>query len=113
MRLLYEYSTQSNWERERLDYEVLLEPTKCHFGGVRWWFLCPMMKDTARCGRRCGVLYFAGRYAGCRLCYDLTYESCQESHKFDLLAGKMNPYSISRLLKRARKEARSGKVLNA
>jgi len=35
-----------------------------------------------------GVLYLA-KYAGCRHCYDLTYESCQESHKFDSLAQRM------------------------
>jgi hypothetical protein len=26
-----------------------------------------------------------GRYFGCRRCYDLTYTSCQESHKYDKL----------------------------
>jgi hypothetical protein len=26
-----------------------------------------------------------GRYFGCRRCYDLTYRSCQESHKYDSL----------------------------
>jgi hypothetical protein len=32
-----------------------------------------------------GKLYLppGGRYYGCRHCYDLTYTSCQESHKYD------------------------------
>jgi hypothetical protein len=24
-----------------------------------------------------------GKFFGCRQCYDLTYESCQRSHKYD------------------------------
>ena len=36
------------------------------------------------CGRRVGKLYLppGGRYYGCRYCHELTYTSCQESHKY-------------------------------
>lgn len=41
------------------------------FGGVRWWWLCPV------CGRRVADLYIAER-AACRHCHRLTYGSIQE-----------------------------------
>lgn len=46
---------------------ILLEATRPHFGGKRWWFRCPA------CDRRCGVLYVKDGIA-CRECFDLTYE---------------------------------------
>ena len=54
-------------------------------GGVRWWFLCTLTCDGRYCGRRVGKLYLppGGRYYGCRHCYDLTYKSCQLSHKYE------------------------------
>ena len=48
-----------------------LERTPCHFGGERVWFLCPT------CYRRCAKLYL-GRQVGCRVCFDLAYESQRE-----------------------------------
>ena len=51
---------------------VYLHSTPLHFGGVRWWFSCP------RCWRRCAKLYLRGSLFGCRVCLNLTYESCQE-----------------------------------
>lgn len=83
MRLSYTYD-----KTENMDYTVRLVSTPCHFGGVRWWFLCPLYRNGISCNRRVGVLYL-GKYAGCRHCYDLTYESCQESHKYDFLTQKM------------------------
>ena len=68
-----------------MELPVSLTRTYPHFGGVRWWFTCPLILDGERCGRRAGKLYLppgAGHF-GCRHCHDLTYRSCQESHKFD------------------------------
>ncbi len=59
-------------------YEVRIVSTPCNFGGRRHWFLCPQ-RD---CGRRVRILYqppFADRF-GCRQCFDLTYQTCRESH---------------------------------
>jgi hypothetical protein len=56
---------------------VWLTATRPHFGGRRWWFLCPA------CGRRAGKLYLPPneqRFA-CRLCHGLTYKSSQTAHK--------------------------------
>ena len=70
-----------------MDYWVDLETTPCNFGGQRWWFLCPLTRNGRPCRRRCGKLYSppGNLYFGCRRCNDLTYRSCQESHKFDSL----------------------------
>jgi hypothetical protein len=52
---------------------VYLHPTPLNFGGVRWWFCCP------GCRRRCAKLYLPRASAfRCRLCHDLSYQSCQE-----------------------------------
>ncbi len=49
------------------------------------------MKGNVPCGRRCGKLYLppGGRDFGCWTCYDLTYTSCQESHKHDRWAAML------------------------
>lgn len=64
---------------------VGLEDTTTNFGGKRWWFTCPLQRFGLPCNRRCGKLYLprGARYFGCRKCYDLTYRSSQEAHKFD------------------------------
>ena len=53
------------------------QSTRCHFGGVRHWFVCPILVDGRACGRRCRCLYLAGNaeYFGCRECLLLTYQS--------------------------------------
>ena len=70
---------------EQADYHVRLTTTRPRFGGLRWWFLCPLSLNGRTCGRRVAKLYLPprDRYFGCRHCHDLTYTSCQESHKFD------------------------------
>ncbi len=48
-----------------------------------------------------GKLYYppGGIYFGCRQCYKLTYESCQESHKYDGLWRSMGfDPTVGRLL---------------
>ena len=77
---LYYTITQTGFE---VDYKILLQTTRPNFGGVRWWFTCPLVVNDRHCGRRARKLYLppGGRYFGCRHCYDLTYKSCQESDK--------------------------------
>jgi hypothetical protein len=64
-----------------VDYHVRLAVTRPHFGGCRWWFLCPLIVNDRPCGRRVAKLYLRGKYFGCRHCHDLTYTSCQEHNK--------------------------------
>ena len=64
---------------ETVESVIFLIPTYPHFGGVRWWLSCPS------CGGRSGKLYLPtphGEFA-CRLCHDLTYESCLRSKASD------------------------------
>jgi hypothetical protein len=76
---------------DELDYRVGLVATRPRFGGLRWWFICPLSVNGQECDRRVRKLYLppGGRYFGCRHCHELTYTSCQESHKYDGLYGLM------------------------
>lgn len=76
------YTRTSYWdgEKEDFDYMIRLTTTPCYFGGYRYWFICPLTKNGIYCGRRVGVLYLAGDWFGCRECYDLAYDSQQETH---------------------------------
>jgi hypothetical protein len=83
----FNYTQTDNYTKEKtnLDYKARLESTPCNYGGQRWWFVCPLIINGRICNRRVGVLYLDGKYFGCRHCYNLTYESSKESHKFDRL----------------------------
>ncbi len=64
-------------EEEGMEYVVELQPSEPHFGGRRWWFLCPF------CCERKGKLYLRLKGLACRRCGDLTYTSCKEAHQGD------------------------------
>jgi YHS domain-containing protein len=66
-------------QRIPVSQNIPLVTTKLHSGGKRYWFSCP------NCRRRVGRIHLphGKSYFFCRRCYDLTYMSCQESHKFD------------------------------
>lgn len=68
-------------------YSLRLSTTKLPWGGKRWWLHCPLLRDGVACEARGSKLYLppGGRYFGCRKCFGLTYESCQDSHRFDKL----------------------------
>jgi hypothetical protein len=95
VRLWYSWVSTSKQAQESADYRVQLTATRPRFGGLRWWFICPLVVNGRPCNRRFGTLHLPpqARYFGCRHCYNLTYTSCQESHKDDRhyrwLAGKM------------------------
>lgn len=102
------YYTHTSFEKEEteLDYKVQLVTTPCNFGGVRYWFICPLWIDGRQCGRRVAKLYLppGGKYFGCRHCYNLTYKSCQDSHKFDRLyslIAKSVPGTTPKMVKQA------------
>jgi hypothetical protein len=63
--------------REHLDYPVFLETTQPQFGGVRWWFCCPL------CRRRLQKLFLPPRASrfGCRHCHNLSYATRNQSPK--------------------------------
>jgi hypothetical protein len=82
------YSMADFWSGEELeiDDKIHLATTSPHFGGLRWWFVCP------RSGRRVRKLYLplGGRHFWSRRAYRLRYASQRET-KYD------------RALRRARK----------
>ena len=53
------------------DLDIELAISKTRFGGVRYWFKCPI------CNRRAGIIYVhpVSRIVGCRLCLKLDYRS--------------------------------------
>jgi hypothetical protein len=72
---LHYTTTRWDGERRESDYWISLTTTSQHFGGRRWWFVCP------RTGRRADKLYlpngaftFAARQA-----YRLAYRSQREA----------------------------------
>ena len=76
------YYTVTPWAGDPVDYDykIALVSTMPNYGGLRWWFVCPLVTGGRACMRRVGKLYMppGGRYYGCRHCYRLTYESAQE-----------------------------------
>ena len=74
---------------------IPLLTTQLPSGGKRYWFSCP------NCRRRVGRVHLPHgmSYFLCRRCYDLTYMSCQESHKFDWFFAEIGvPPSVGRRL---------------
>jgi hypothetical protein len=76
---------------EPVDYKVRLVSTRPHYGGLRWWFICPLVRRDGGPPRRVAKLYLppGGRYFGSRVGHGLTYLSCQESGKFNALFGRI------------------------
>lgn len=50
-----------------LDLRIYIDQTPCHYGGFRYWFICPSY------GRRCGKVYSGKLGLECRECCDLNY----------------------------------------
>ena len=85
-RLRLHYTTSRGGKEEQAtDFWIDLTSMSTPWGTRRWFFQCPLVTAGRHCGRRVGKLYLppGGRYFGCRHCYDLTYTSCRESHRFD------------------------------
>jgi hypothetical protein len=64
----------ANDDDEPITYDVGLQWTRPHFGGIRWWFVCPREQD------RCGKLFLpnGGRRFLSRKGYRLDYQSQRE-----------------------------------
>jgi len=67
--------TDRNGNKTDYNYTVSLLKTPCNFGGIRYWFACPV------CFTRVGSLYLPPSqiYFCCRGCHNLTYNSRNES----------------------------------
>ena len=84
---------------EAVDYRIDLQTTRPHFGGLRWWFTCPLVRADRPCRRRCEKLYLApgGTYYGCRKCY-VSY-ACQREDRADRMLRKANKIRFATRLK--------------
>jgi hypothetical protein len=72
--LSYRHRRHDLEEWQSVEYPVLLDWTRCNYGGERAWFRCP----ARGCGRRVAVLW-GGEIFACRQCHNLAYESQNET----------------------------------
>ena len=83
--LVLTYTATIREEKYPIEEEICIIKTPAYYGNYRYWISCPL------CGRtdKLCKMYLppGGKYFGCRRCYSLTYESCNESHKFDKIIG--------------------------
>lgn len=80
LRLRYSVTPYGGAPRS-LDYQVALVTTRPHFGGLRWWFLCPTSKSRVRkLYLHASCDYFLSRQA-----LGLTYTSCREDEMYRAL----------------------------
>jgi hypothetical protein len=90
LQLSYRW-TRAGEAGEDVELPIRLETTPLHFGGCRWWGICPLIVSGVACNRRSGKLYLppGAKYFGCRECHDLTYRSCQEAHQAERVFGRL------------------------
>jgi hypothetical protein len=71
LRLRYSMTEYSTGEELEIDDQIYLAATRPHFGGLRWWFVCPHLN------RRVRKLYLprGGRHFWSRRAYELAYAS--------------------------------------
>lgn len=99
VRFQYIQTDSQTREKTEFDYKADLTTTPCNYGGVRYWFVCPLIVNGRPCGRRVANLYLppGGKYFGCRHCYDLTYRSCKEHDKRVDRLRRLPPQELLRL----------------
>lgn len=108
LRFMYTITENDTCEKKEYNYITPVVSTPCHFGGRRWWFICPLSLNGRACRRRCRIVYLpsdAG-YFGCRECYQLTYESRQR-HREAFYEGFEKPYMAAKAVREALAKTRS------
>jgi hypothetical protein len=88
VQLSYSWVWAGDGKPDFADYRVGLLTTPMRFGGVRWWFVCPLTVAGRTCGRRVAKLHLpsGSRWFGCRDCHQLSYRSRQEGYRERSLA---------------------------
>jgi len=82
INLRYTHTDRWSEQRECMDYNIEFTTSPCKYGGVRYWFLCPLSKNGQYCGRRVGVIYSIGKWFGCRYCGNIVYASQMRGGKY-------------------------------
>ena len=72
--LSYRHRRNDFGEWQNFEYRILLDWTRCNYGGERASFLCP----ARGCGRRVAILW-GGAIFACRRRHNLAYESQNET----------------------------------
>lgn len=98
---LHYFQVTENGERKMLRYPVRMQKSACHYGGERWWFICPSLANGRCGGRRVAKLYLApsSSYFACRHCHNLTYRSSQESDKSIAILKQMETAALWEAMK--------------
>jgi len=83
LRIFYTQTDYFTKEKKEYDYKIPIITTSCNYGGIRYWFKCPLTVNGNYCGKMVGKIYLPplGSYFGCRTCHNLTYRSSQEHDK--------------------------------
>jgi hypothetical protein len=81
LRIRYTINDCDTNKKKDFDYEIPIVATPCHYGGERYWFICPWYKNNKYCGNRISILYKNGDYFACRHCSNLTYKSRNINHR--------------------------------
>jgi hypothetical protein len=81
--LMYQMPNPNGAEKIPVDERIRISQTPCNFGGIRYWYHCPLIRRSDICDRRVGLLYLppSQKYFGCRHCHNLTYRSQKEHNK--------------------------------
>jgi hypothetical protein len=82
IKLNYTHTDNRTNEKSKMDYKIELATTPCNYGGVRYWFICPLYKNGQYCGRRVGVIYSVDKWFGCRHCGEIAYNSQMRGGRF-------------------------------
>ncbi len=79
-----QYTHTNKWTEEKsdMDFKISLTTTPCNYGGVRYWFVCPLYKNGQYCGKRVGVIYSIGKWFGCRHCGEIAYSAQMRGGRF-------------------------------
>src|SRR5258708_4342336 len=56
----YTQTDRDTGKKKEFDYKAQLTSTPCNYGGVRWWFECPLVKNGIPCNKRVSKLYKDG-----------------------------------------------------
>lgn len=75
----YTITDRDTGEKTNYNYNITITTTPCTYGGVRYWFICPLTSNGRYCGRRVGKVFLGDKYFGCRHCYNLSYNSRNET----------------------------------
>lgn len=110
IRFTYTQTDRITGEKTDLDYKIPIITTPCHFGGFRYWFLCPWYANGVYCGRRIGVLYLGGKYFACRHCYNLTYNSRNLSGISKTIGQVISMPELDNLKDQVKRECYAGKM---